>query len=100
MVEGVDYDVVAPAFWTNSLTGPMIKKYYGEYSEAKYKKMLQIASSSVDGFKPFQLFPVKLIWDDASMTNTPMWDTDANLNWTYYGEQVIPSVFNPYIIKE
>lgn len=89
MVEGVNYDVVAPAFWTNSLTAPMIKKYYGEYSEAKYKKMLQIASSSVDGFKPFQLFPVKLMWDDASMTNTPMWDTDANFNWTCFGEQVI-----------
>ena len=89
MVEGVDYDVVAPAFWTNSLTRPMIEKYYGEYSEAKYKKMLKIASSNVDGFKPFQLFPVRLLWDDASMTNTPMWDTDANLNWTLYGEQVI-----------
>ena len=29
------------------------------------------------------------MWDDASMTNTPMWDTDANLNVTCKGEQVI-----------
>ena len=29
MVEGVDYDVVAPAFWTNSLTGPLISTAIG-----------------------------------------------------------------------
>lgn len=100
MIEGMDYDVVAPAFWTNSLTRPMIEKYYGAYSEAKYKKMLKIASSNVDGFKPFLLFPVKLQWDDASMQNTPAWDTDANLNWTYMGEQVIYEFYKMFKQQE
>lgn len=100
MIEGMDYDVVAPAFWTNSLTRPMIEKYYGAYSEAKYKKMLKIASSNVDGFKPFLLFPVKLQWDDVSMQNTPAWDTDANLNWTYMGEQVIYEFYKMFKQQE
>ena len=90
MVDGVDYDVVEPAFWTDEQSKPMIEKYYGAYSAAKYKKMIQIAKREVgDGFKLFLLFPVKLQWDDASMQNVPMWDSDANLNWSYYGEQVI-----------
>lgn len=90
MIDGIDYDVVEPSFWTNSLTKPLIEKYYGEYSERKYKKMLEIANRNMAyGFKPFLLFPVKLEWDDASMKNVPMWDSDSNIDWTYYGEQVI-----------
>ena len=62
--------------------------------------MLKIANSNVDGFKPFRLFPVKLQWDDASMQNTPAWDTDANLNWTYMGEQVIYEFYKMFKQQE
>lgn len=101
MVDGVDYDVVAPSFWTNEQTKPMIEKYYGAYSAEKYKKMIQIAKREVgDGFKLFLLFPVKLQWDDASMQNVPMWDSDANLNWAYYGEQVIYEFYKMFKAEE
>ena len=101
MIDGSDYDLVAPASWTNSLTKPLVEKYYGTYSEQKYKKMLQIASREKgSGFKPFLLFPVKLQWDDATMENVPMWDTDANIDWTYYGEEVIYQFYQMFKREE
>lgn len=101
MIDDIDYDVVAPAFWTNSLTQPLVEKYYGAYSEQKYKKMLKIASREMgSGFKPFLMFPVKLQWDDASMENLPMWDTDANIDWMYFGEEVIYQFYKMFKQEE
>ena len=101
MVDGIDYDIVTPSWWTNAQTKPFIEKYYGAYSEQKYKKMLSIAKREVGSdFKLFLLFPVKLTWDDASMTNIAEWDSDANLNWQYYGEQVIYEFYKMFKAEE
>lgn len=101
MVDGVDYDVVEPVFWTDEQTKSMIEKYYGAYSAAKYKKMIQIAKQNMgDSFKLFLLFPVTLQWDGASMQNVPMWDNQANLNWMYYGEQVIYQFYQMFKTAE
>ena len=101
MVDGVDYDVVEPAFWTDEQTKPMIEKYYGAYSADKYKKMIQIAKQEAgDSFKPFTLFPVSLQWDDASMQNVPVWDANANWNWMYHGEQVIYYLYTMFKAAE
>lgn len=101
MVDGVDYDVVAPSWWTNALTKPLIEKYYGTYSEQKYKKMLDIANRELgSNFKLFLLFPVKLTWDDASMTNIGEWDLDCNLNREYTGEQVIYEFYKMFKAEE
>ena len=79
----------------------MIEKYYGAYSAAKYKKMIQIAKQNMgDSFKLFLLFPVTLQWDGASMQNVPMWDNQANLNWMYYGEQVIYQFYQMFKTAE
>lgn len=101
MVDGVDYDVVEPAFWTDEQVKPMIEKYYGAYSAAKYKKMIQIAKREMgDSFKLFLLFPVALQWDDASMQYVPMWDESSNLDWMYYGEQVIYEFYKMFKAEE
>ena len=34
------------------------------------------------------------------MQNTPAWDTDANLNWTYMGEQVIYEFYKMFKQQE
>lgn len=101
IVDGVDYDIVEPAFWTDEQTKSMIEKYYGAYSADKYKKMIQIAKRELgDGFKLFLLFPVSLQWDDASMQNVPVWDNDANLDWMYFGEQVIYHFYEMFKAEE
>lgn len=56
-----DYRVVAPKCWTDSPEAkPMIERYYGEYSEAKYKFMLKIWAEANPGdkFCIVDMFPV------------------------------------------
>lgn len=96
MLSEVDYDIVEPEWWTNSQTSSMIEKYYGTYSAAKYKRMIQIAMEKKGAdFKLFLMFPVCLYYDYETYEYIPQWLSwdifDENWNWlgSYYGEDVI-----------
>lgn len=73
VIKDTDYEVVAPASWKGDFASNKIKKYYGDYSEAKYKFMIKTWLEKVgeENFFIGELFPVLL-----SYTNTGIED-----NW-------------------
>lgn len=68
MFADMDYDVVAPASWVEPGTAAdMVKKYYGEYSEAKYKFMIKAwLKEKGSDFVLNQLFPIMNEWGSIS----------------------------------
>lgn len=77
MYEGIEYNVIMPAHWTNNYAygaGDMISQYYGEYSEDKYKFMIKtwLEKQGTDNFVLVQMFPIRFAddwwsakWDDS-----------------------------------
>lgn len=73
MFKDTDYDVIRPDWWQNyNPTGAEIEKYYGEYSDAKYKFMIKtwLDHKGEKDFFLMQLFPLiaqgseSFVWDD------------------------------------
>ncbi len=66
MFEDIDYDVIQPEWWSASGPGNGEKpnKYYGEYSEEKYKFMIKnwIKKQGADNFELMQMFPLSWNW--------------------------------------
>lgn len=71
MQADIDYEVTEPACWSDSGTGPMLKKYYGDYSAEKYKFMIKtwLEHKGTDNFVLVQMFPVMNEWGNIH------WDT-------------------------
>lgn len=73
MFADVDYDVVQPACWTEGYeTYDLVAKYYGDYSDEKYKFMLKTwlaYTTNTDDFAFVQLFPVYYGYN---------WEVDSN----------------------
>lgn len=67
-----DYEVVAPSPWVaTDQAGEWCKKYYGDYSEAKYLFMLRTwARHKGTGFVLNQLFPILNEWGTISWDST------------------------------
>lgn len=72
---GVDYPVVKPIAW-NGASAALLEKYYGEYSDEKYKFMISamLAAKGTDNFVLVELFPVQVVWTDSG-TQESRWDT-------------------------
>jgi len=69
MFGDVDYDVVQPECWQSyNETYDLVAKYYGEYSDEKYKFMLKTWLAYTDNTEDYafvQLFPVYYGWDSS-----------------------------------
>lgn len=83
-----EYEIVAPYWWVNvpsttppggTPTGIFIDDYYGEYSEAKYRFMIEtLAEALGDSFTLTYMFPITYDWNGG---NT--WDSSLSPNWDY-----------------
>lgn len=66
MFEDIDYDVIQPIWWQQEGPGGGEKpnKYYGEYSEDKYKFMIKtwLKKQGTDNFELMQIFPLSWNW--------------------------------------
>ncbi|MBR8724354.1 hypothetical protein IX307_000621 [Bacteroides pyogenes] len=62
----IDYALFQPDCWGNAEAGAMISQYYGDYSDAKYKFMINtwLAKKGADDFVLVHLFPVIGGWGD------------------------------------
>lgn len=81
----VDYDLAAPPYWTdeevnadtNESCRSMVEKYYGEYTEEKYKFMIR---TCIDEFGPYfsfvSIFPVIKQFDYDQNIGLPQWYYD------------------------
>lgn len=62
MLKDMDYDVVTPIWWT--ACSSMITRYYGDYSEAKYKFMIKtLLNAKGDKFFLPEMFPIYQDWN-------------------------------------
>ncbi len=65
-IDGVEYNVIAPKSWVdNASSRSMLEKYYGAYSEAKYKFMLKVWAKANPGdrFNIAEMFPVSFVYE-------------------------------------
>lgn len=67
MLPELEYEIIAPSCWANTdATKTMLEKYYGKYSEAKYKFMLStwLEQKGVQEFCVVQMFPIVVSWSE------------------------------------
>lgn len=67
MFPGIEYEIVAPVCWAESeATKGMLEHYYGTYSEAKYKFMLDtwLEKQGQQEFCIIQMFPIVTSWTE------------------------------------
>ncbi len=78
MFEDIDYEVIRPGAWSRSSTSALLQRYYGEYSEEKYKFMIKtwLKHKGTQDFVLVQMFPVKFTWGDTDEVG--MWDDSIN----------------------
>lgn len=80
MFSDIDYDVVQPECWqTYNDTYDYVAKYYGEYSDEKYKFMLKTwlaYTDNTDDYAFVQLFPVYYGWDSTWTNQTALYDEE------------------------
>lgn len=86
MFDDMDYDVIQPSCWKETdewgdtnYAYSYVTKYYGEYSDEKYKFMIKTWAAYTDNTEDFvfvQLFPVYSGWKEDWSGMEAKWDED------------------------
>ncbi len=89
MLLDTDYPVSKPACWNNPGCAELLERYYGAYSDEKYKFMINtwLKNKGEADFLIVQMFPVINGWGDDGKP-LAMWDESLN------GENAIKECYN------
>lgn len=76
LLKDTDYEVVKHSAWSAPFSSEKVKKYYGEYSEAKYKFMIKTWLEKVGESNFFigDIFPIALMYTNTGIES--VWDTN------------------------
>lgn len=87
----MDYPVSKPACWENKGCAALLERYYGEYSDEKYKFMIRswLKKKGESDFVIVQMFPVISGWGDDGRP-LAMWDETLN------GEKAIKECYKVF----
>lgn len=96
MFKDIDYEVHQPACWADPDGGALLSKYYGEYSDAKYKFMIRTwLERQGNNFVLVQIFPVMVEWDYSLQIPVVLWDESLDPNFES-GENVIKECYKAF----
>jgi hypothetical protein len=94
LIKDLDYTLSKPACWSDPNCGALLQKYYGEYSEDKYRFMintwLSYQQNKGDKFVLVQMFPVLNEYDKETNVVVAIWD------YTLGGEDAIRTCYNAF----